>query len=383
MIYSRSRIRSRFLLRLCAFIFALLGCGLLPQSRAQNLDKPLQNIDEDITTFEFAPDGRIVYSVRRTFKVKKYEGQHDDIWLMEAGGKRRRLLQAEKFSIGTTPFSYAVDSFRWSPSGHLILARLLVAAEGDDSGRQQNSYMTLVLDDSGHEIHLGKGDAFIKDALNAIWLQDSSTIVYMIEALEPRSLFSFKYSNVATGPAGMVFEGRTFLAAEPIAHTNSAIAVEQDRARAGPPRLQRLDLLAQDDKELATLDGYEGGLCISPSGKKAAYFVDREVLEIRDLVNPTRIARLRVGLGVLRWSPDESRIFLKRATEKKSADLVAIDTPQLVTPIAGQEIPVMQPTPQPLLHGITIREFEISSDSRFLAVELPGKHNLLVFPFTY
>jgi len=27
----------------------------------------------------------------------------------------------------------------------------------------------------------------------------------------------------------------------------------------GPPRLQRLDLLTDNDKELATLDNYEGG----------------------------------------------------------------------------------------------------------------------------
>ena len=65
---------------------------MLPAARAQNLDKPLINIDDDINAFAYAPDGRIVYSVHRNFKTKEYDLEHDDIWLQEANGKRRRLL---------------------------------------------------------------------------------------------------------------------------------------------------------------------------------------------------------------------------------------------------------------------------------------------------
>src|ERR1700676_5791758 len=96
-----------------------------------------------------------------------------------------------------------------------------------------------------------------------------------------------------------------------------------------PARRPRPDLLAQDDKEVATLDAYSGGILVSPSGTRIAYFLDKEVLEIRDLTVPVRIARLRVGLGVLQWSPDESQIYLKRTIEKKSADLVAFRIPEL------------------------------------------------------
>src|SRR5207302_6084541 len=61
---------------------------------AQNLDKPLQSIDEDITAFAYAPDGRIAYSVYRRVKTKVYDAlEHDDIWIQDAGGKRRRLLE--------------------------------------------------------------------------------------------------------------------------------------------------------------------------------------------------------------------------------------------------------------------------------------------------
>ena len=148
----------------------------------------------------------------------------------------------------------------------------------------------------------------------------------------------------------------------------------------GPSRLQRLDLFSDDDKELATLDGYEGGLSVSPSGKKVAYFIDKEILEVRDLAAPNLLARLRVGLGVFRWSPDESRILLKRAIEKKSGDLVWIDLPPLSAHGPGQDIPITQPVPVPILHSLTFRDFAISPDGRFLAVIIPGKRSLLVFP---
>jgi len=34
-----------------------------------------------------------------------------------------------------------------------------------------------------------------------------------------------------------------------------------------------------------------------------------------------------------------------------------------------------------LLHGLTVREFGLSRDGRFLAIVLPGRRNLEVFPF--
>src|SRR4029077_4026597 len=151
-------------------------------------------------------------------------------------------------------------------------------------------------------------------------------------------------------------------------------------ALTGPPRLQRLELLAQDDKEVATLDGYEGGLSVSPSGEKVAYFIDREILEVRNLAVPDHFVRLRVGLRRVHLAPCENRILLKRATERKSGDIVWIKIPPLLAQPPGKEVPVLQQTPQPILHGITLREFAISPDGRFLAVVLPGKRNLQVFP---
>ena len=374
--------RFRWIRNLCALACAVIGCCSLPAARAQSpdLSKPLINIDEDISAFAFAPDGRIVYSVRRNFHTKQYDFEHDDIWLQDTGGKRRRLREGQKFSRGNTPFTYTIDSFRWSPNGRLILAQLFTTSVVDEHGATQDSMMTLALEDNGKEIHLGANDTLLKDAYDATWLVDNATIVYLTEIIKPRVLFSFKYVNINGGPIGNVFEGRTFLDAVPIPRSNVAIGVERDRNLTGPPRLQRLELLAQDDRELATLDGYEGCVSVSPSGKKVAYYIDKEVLEVRDIADPNKVTRLRIGFGTFQWSPDETRILLKRAPEKKSGDLVWIEIPALAAHTAkDSDPPVTQPTPIAILHDLTFRDFAITPDGK-LAVIAPGKRNLMVFP---
>jgi len=362
-------------------IIVLLGCGCLERVRAQELDKPAQNIEEDITAFGYAPDGRIAYAVNRPFKTKQYDLEHDDIWIQDTNGKRRRIFIGEKFQRGAAPFTYSVNSFRWSPNGHLLLAELFTASV-DESGKTVDSTMTLVLDESGKEVHLGSNDNVIKDAADAAWLVDNATIIYLSEVLKPKLLFSFHYLNRTAGPPGPVFEGRTFLDFVPVPGSNVAYAVERDRNLAGPPRLQRLELLAQDDHEVATLDGYEAGLSLSPSGSKIAYYIDRELLEIREVANPARTARVRAGFGVFHWAPDETRILLKRSVEKKSGDLVWINLPSLEAhPAADPEAPtIAQPAPIPVLHGLTFREFAISPDGRFLAVIAIGRRNLAIYP---
>ena len=377
-----ARSRFRWLRSLCSLICVIAGCCATAPAEAQTLDleKPLINIDEDISAFAFAPDGRIVYSVRRHFHTKQYDLEHDDIWLQDTGGKRRRLLQGEKFTRGNMPFSYTIDSFRWSPNGRIILAQLFTTTVTDDHGATQDSMMTLAVEDNGREVRLSATDNALNNAANASMLVDNATVIYMTEVVKPKVLFSYKYINIAAGPSGNVFEGRTFLDSFPIPRTNLAIAVERDHNLTGPPRLQRLEMLAQDDKELATLEGYEGGLTVSGSAKKAAYFIDKEVLEIRDLTAPDKFARVRTGLGTLAWAPDETRILIKRAPEKKSGDLVWVDVPPLVAYTAKDaDPPVAQPQLVPVSHGLTFRDIAITPDGK-LAVIAPGKRNLLIFP---
>jgi len=375
--------RFKLLRKLCLLACAILGCCAIRPTRAQDLDKPVQTIDEEITAFAFAPDGRIVYSVRRPYKTKKFDLEHDDIWIQDAAGKRRRILQGDKFTRGDRPFTYAVDAFRWSPNGRYILAQLFTTTLLDDFGKTEDATATLVLEENGKEVKLGGTDSFINPASNADVLPDNLTIVYSTQVVkQPRPMYSFRFTNVSTGPAGQCFEGRTFLDSDPIPRTNDAIAVERDRAQSGPPRLQRLDLLAQEDSELATLESYAGGLAVSPSGRKVAYFIDNEVLEVRDLAEPDHFIRMRVGFGVVRWSPDESQILVKRAPDRKSGDIVSLNVPALAVPAAGKPIPVLEPTLNPVLHALALRDFAISPDGKYLAVIAPGKRNLQLFPFS-
>ena len=344
---------------------------------AQELEKPVNAIDEDITAFAFGPDGRIVYGVNKPFKTKQYDLEHDDIWMQDAGGKKRRIFIGEKFQRGAAPFTYSVNSFRWSPNGHLILAELFTSTV-DESGKTVDAPMTLVLDDAGKEVKMGE-DNVIKNASNATWLQDNATVIYFTEALKPKILFSYHYTNRAGAP-GLVFEGRTFLDSAPVPGTNYDYAVERDRNLSGPPRLQKLQMLAQDDTEIATLEGFESGLSLSPSGTKIAYYIDKEVLEVRDLTRPEKIARIRAGYGVFRWGPDETRILLKRSVEKKSGDLVWITIPTLVAHAADADVEVVQPTPVPIFRGLTFREFAISPDGKLIGVIAVGRRNLAVYP---
>jgi len=57
--------------------------------------------------------------------------------------------------------------------------------------------------------------------------------------------------------------------------------------------------------------------------------------------------------------------------------------PPLSAHAPGQDIPIAQPVPAPILHGLTFRDFAISPDGRFLAVIIPGKRSLLVFPLPH
>ena len=379
---SRSPANSLLLRVLCALSALCVNISLfLSPSPAQNFDKPVTNIDEEVTAFAYAPNGNIVFSVRRMFKTKKYDLQRDDIWLLDSSGKRKRLLEGQKFTRDEKLFTYQVESFTWSPNAHIIAVQLFTTTMDPDAGAREDAPALLLLDDSGRELRPNGKDPLVMEARNPLWLRDNQTLVYLTNEDTPQGLYSMQFMNVSSGPAGKAFEGRTFEGASRISGSNTAIAVERAPHFEGPPRLQRLDLLSQDDREVATLDAYAGGVVVSPSGTRAAYFLDKEVLEIRDLTAPVRVARLRIGLGVLQWSADESRLYLKRTIEKKSADLVTFQVPELRAYPPHAEIPVLEPEPRMLLHGLTVREYSLSPDGRFLGIVLPGKRNLQIFSF--
>jgi hypothetical protein len=368
-------------IRLRCMVLALLSMvfsSVPGDARAQNMDKTVLTVDDEVTAFAYAPDGRIVFAVRKMYKAKKYDLERDDIYVLEQNGKRKKIFSGEKFMLGDKPFTYLIEGFTWSPNGKIVAVQMYTTTVDIEDGTTADARGLLFLDDQGRMLKPGR-DPVVLDAQNPLWLRDSSTVVYMTATDLPMGVYSLQYLNVFSGPAGKAFEGRTFLEAARISGSNSAMAVERDRNMDGPPRIQKLELLSQEAQEVATLEAFSGGLSLSPSGTKAAYYLDKEVLEIRDLTAPSKLARMRVGLGVLQWSEDETKIYLKRTVEKKSADLVSVDVPVLKAYANRAEIPIDEPTPSFLLHGLTIREFGISPDGRYLGIVLPGKRNLEVF----
>src|SRR5947208_1806559 len=122
----------------CLCVAVLSFFAFPSSSPAQTIDKPAQTIDEDITAFTFAPDGR------------------------------------------------------------MVLVQLLTSTIMNESSHQLDEPMTLVLDESGREIRLSGDNAVIHEAKDATWLSDNQTIVYLSEAVKPNLLFSFRYANVRT-----------------------------------------------------------------------------------------------------------------------------------------------------------------------------------------
>lgn len=373
--------------RLCRFLpLLLLTLGLVSSVCAQ--DSPILTVDGQCAALAYAPDGRMAYAVRHILTTKQLEIQRDDIWVVAADGKRRRIVNGEKLiqgpprSRGPVPFSYAVQSLRWAPDGKLLTVEMLTSEMIDQRGNTREGLLTLLIDENGKEIKIAGGDSVIPEATNAAWLADSVTVVYLREAVKPKLLYSINSVRPVAGRGGPLFADHAFAAAAWNAKQNTGVAIERDPSMSGPPRLVALDLVKETRREMAVPDGYIGGLSLSPSGTKVAYFLDYQVLEIRDVAAPDRVARVRVAYGNYQWAPDERRVLLKRGLEHRSGDLAWVTLPPLAPSgpkPAGSPQAEVEAELRPALHGLTFRDFELSPDGRFLAVVQPGKRSLLVF----
>jgi hypothetical protein len=342
-------------------------------------DKPLQTVEETVTAFAYAPDGRIAYSVRKLYSSRRIDYQRDDIWVLGTDGKRKKIANGEKLvQGGGDVFSYAIQSMRWSPDSTRLTVEMLTSQMTNATGDTQEGEVTLMIDDNGKEIKIIRGDSVIPDAYDATWLADNATVVYLSEAAKPKLLFHIGQTRPAVGRGGVIFFGHMFTTVAWNAKQNTAVAIERNASLSGPPRLVALDLAKESSRELATLDGFSGGLVLSPSGARVAYYKDPDVLEIRELAHPEKFARMKVTFGILQWAADEQRILLKRGLKKKTADLVWVRVPQTIgAPTAG---PIPEADVQPVLHGLTFRDFELSPDGRQLAVIEPGKRSLVIYP---
>jgi dipeptidyl aminopeptidase/acylaminoacyl peptidase len=360
-------------------------------SRAQ--EKPTLRIDEDVTSFAFSGSGRIAYGARHVFSVKKIQLQRDDIWIAEPDGKKRRILLGEKFVRGTGPFSYTVRALRWAPDGSKLAVELGTSEMINDDGDTREGVLTLLLDDTGREIQIEGGDSTIPGASNPAWMADGATVVYLTgeqsdqkpssDAAPATKVLAANFVNPSAGGKSSLFAGHLFSAAVWDPDRNAGVAIEHAANHgnlAGPAPLVALDPIRNVLRTLATLEGYAGGLTVSPSGKRLAYWVNNEQLEVRDMDSPDHAARVRIALGTVVWGANEARVVVKRGPLRRSGDLVLVTLPSLNHVAAGSAPKLTEVVPQSILHGLEFRGFDTSPDGRSLAVVEPGRRNLYMYP---
>lgn len=385
----------------------LLTVILLFFANCNAQENPVFKIDDNITRFAYSGSGRIAYATRHVFSAKKIQLQRDDIWIAETDGKKRRILLGEKFVRGTGPFSYTVRGLRWSLDSSKLAVELGTSEMINDDGDTRQGVMTLLLDDTGREITIPGADSVISGATDAAWMSDGASVVYLAEHTrgnekatatavgkasakpdpsdatenpEPTKLFTVNRVKPFAKGASALFQGKLFAAVAWNAKQDGGVGIERDVGGTGDSRLVLLDLARETPRVLGVLEGFAGGLSISPSGKKVAYWVDNERLEIREIDSPNRMARVRVALGTLAWSGDETRVLVKRGPALRSGGLAWVTLPQVATVAAGTAPAPVEVAPRSILHELEFRQFDISPDGRFLGVVEPGGRNLLVYP---
>jgi len=327
--------------------------------------KPIATIDEDCTAFRFGRDGRVAFAVHHVFKEHKYLIQRDDFWIGEPGRGKHRILDGKLMARGEGGFSYTVRSLRWSPDGTKLTAELATSAMEERHGNSREAGMSFLLDANGHEIKIADGDSLIPDTTDAAWLDDESTVVYLEDESRSHERFAMYSVRPAAGHAERLFPSTAFLAVAWIERTRQAVAVEAPEGYDGKPRLVLLDLAKQTEKEVAVLGGFSGGLSLSPSGQRIAYFRDPETLEARTLAQPNTVQSVQALLGSYYWANDEQHVVLKSGPERKSGIL--------------QWVRLSDGSSDELFHDLTYWNFGVSPDGRRIGVIPPGKHVIEVY----
>jgi hypothetical protein len=344
------------------YLFATLQLALLlvaPLARSQ--EKPLMEIDRDCESFAISVNTRIVCTVPRIKRVKKVIIQRADVWVATQG-KDKLIVEGEKFMPVPPPQSYVVDSLAWSPDGTRIAMSMTTQKPSTEEESASGGKAIALLDDEGHEIKVeGSKTRFIEEAANGTWLADNVTVAYLMGA----GPYKIGRVSVVNGQPKTLFEGHTFDAIVWDAKRNQAYALSQNLSVSGRLALFQLDLVNEGIREITRIDTYQGGLNLSASGKKIAFFTDGDAVEVHDLADPGKPIRVRVGLGVFAWSQDERRILLKRGPAEKSGELIWVGL------YDGSFVPA--------LHGLEYHAFAISPNGESIAVTEPGKEVLRVY----
>jgi dipeptidyl aminopeptidase/acylaminoacyl peptidase len=355
-----------------------IAAGVPPLHAAQAAT-PRVSIDDDCTAISYATDGRLAYATRHIFNLQKFQVQRDDIWILEKDGRRRKILNGEKMTRGVEAFSYTITRLRWAPDGTRIAAEL-VTTQVNAKGEQVEDNLLLLVNQDGREMKIADGDNAVRGAIDGTWLANGAKLAYLTETVKPNLMFSITTIESPGGHVFPLFDRHSFAALAWNAKRGMAVAIEKNLADASQTRLVELNLMSEDYRRLAALESFVGGLSFSPSGSKVAYFRDINILEVREIADPSLVARVSVAYGTVNWAPDEKSLLVKRGLERQEGDLVWVSLPALATdPENGKTDPVVSPALIPILNGQTFRDFALAPDGHSVALTLLGKHNLQIF----
>jgi hypothetical protein len=369
-------------IRIAALIaFAATGVILFARFQPANAqDNPKLFIDEDVQAFDIAPNNAIVYAVPRVKAVKRLLIERDDISVATGPGKIRKIVEADKFMPFPPPAGYVVNSLAWSPDSTKIAVSMTLQATppgyenkkaGSEDDRDENSPLPgigngkalALLDEDGREIKVaGSKTRFIEGAMDGAWLADGKTVVYLTGAGQ----YSIVRVRPDDGKAVTLFEGHTFNALVWDAKNNRAFALGDNLSLHGHQALVQLDLLHETVREIAGVENYQGSLSLSGSGRKIGYFEDGDTIDVIDTVKPSETLRVRAGFGRFAWGPDDRRVLLKRGPDDRSNILLWVG--------------LYDGSFASILHDLAFSNFEIAPDGQTIAVTIPGKRALKVYP---
>ena len=357
---------------------AILSLGA-PKAAAQ--DNPTIVINEDCQAFDISAHNEIVYAVPKLKRIKKLIIERDEIDVATGPSKGRRLVDVDKFMPAVPPSGYVVNTLLWAPDAKHIAASITmqepppdyhphVKKKGEEDRSDDSDVFSVggqkavaLFDGDGNEVKVaGSKDRFIQNATNATWLADGQTVVYLSLA-PPYTITRVRPSD---GQTAALFEGHTFDTVIWDASRNRAFAVSSNLSLRGRLTILALDLLSESVTELATIDNYNGSLAVSKSGKKIGFFEDGDTIEAIDIDNPSKRIKANAGLGRFEWGNDDDRVLLKRGPLEESNDLVWVG--------------LNDDSFTPVLHDLEFHDFRIAPDGQSLAVTIPGKRVLKVFP---
>jgi hypothetical protein len=363
------------LIAACVIVITMSAVPL----HAQQSPTPRITVDDDCTALAYATDGRLAYATRHVFNLQKFQVQRDDIWILEKDGRRRKILNGEKMVRGAEAFSYTITRLRWSPDATRVAAEL-ITTQVNAKGEEVTGNLLLFVNQEGKDVKIADGDNAVPGAIDGTWLVGNGKLAYLTETVKPNLMFSITIIESPGGHVLPLFDRHSFAALSWNAKLGTAVAIEKNLSDASVTRLVELNLMSEDYRRLASLDSYVGGLSFSPSGTKVALFRDINSLEIRDMTDPTLVARVRVEYGAINWAPDEKSILVKRGLDRQEGDLVWVQVPTLAPdPESGPAAAVTPSAPTPILNGQKFRDFALAPDGHSVALILLGKHNLQIF----